>query len=337
MTCIGRAGFGFSISEAIRTIWACRGFDVLILAEFQLKHAVVAKIAARVAGATLVIDSFVGRHETVIEDWHRAGRLSLRSAVCKIIDWTAFRTADLVLIDTKVRASALEARYRTSTNAQKIWSLPVGAPDWAGEISPRLPSRASLKMLYYGGYTPLQGVEFVLKGISDMSGRVPIELTLIGDGPRKSEVLSLLPKESQMFLVKTMGAVSTAELVRQIELTEVVLGVFGTSEKAAGVIANKVWQGLAAGRTVITRRSDALLEISGIAGEKLQQIREADPGAVAVAVLDIWEGAQPTSQMSSASKLEDYVNSQFAIFADALVATVQRATKRETHTRQLGQ
>ncbi|MET8272471.1 hypothetical protein [Streptomyces sp. NPDC005096] len=58
-----------------------------------------------------------------------------------------------------------------------------------------------------------------------------------------------------------------------IHASDVVLGVTGPSLKAASVIANKVWQGLAFGRVVITSEDlPALAEIEQIVGQALVQV-----------------------------------------------------------------
>ncbi|WP_327432510.1 hypothetical protein [Streptomyces sp. NBC_01236] len=56
-----------------------------------------------------------------------------------------------------------------------------------------------------------------------------------------------------------------------IHASDVVPGVTGPSPKAASVIANKVWQGLAFGRFVITREGPALAEIAQIVEQALVQ------------------------------------------------------------------
>ena len=55
--------------------------------------------------------------------------------------------------------------------------------------------------------------------------------------------------------------VDYAELSSLIGRADICLGIFGTSQKAASVIPNKVYQCLASGRHVVTRRSPAMEEI----------------------------------------------------------------------------
>jgi hypothetical protein len=314
---IGSSSFGLSIRDALDIVWKSKNYDVLILAEFQLKHALVAKLASIIGRSVLVVDSFVGRHETVIGDWGLANESSAKAMVCRVIDSIAFKVSDLSLIDTQMRANTLETRHGRNPLSPRTLSLPVGAPAWATGLGSVKGFGTSLRLLYYGDYTPLQGVEYVLHAIKHLTGSVPIEFTLVGDGPRKAAVLAAMPGESEEFRANLVGRLSVLELRERLNETDVVLGVFGSSDKAGSVIANKVWQGLAAGRIVLTRESEALDEIRSKAGEALWQVDPASPDAIADALNRIWV-SEPQVSDSPDEALEAYVSGEFLKFESRL-------------------
>jgi glycosyltransferase involved in cell wall biosynthesis len=189
----------------------------------------------------------------------------------RFFDKFALAAAQLVLIDTEFRAAALAS----DTHGRPL-SIPVGAPEWAVP-RPGAPNDGSLRVLYYGNYIRLHGLDFVLAAIAMLEETDTISFTFLGDGEDRPHI------ESEVAALGIEDRVTFAEPVPEKELAEiianhhVVLGVFGESTKAQGVRANKVWQGLACGRLVVTRESSALKEIETIAGDQLLTVSTASP------------------------------------------------------------
>ncbi len=82
-----------------------------------------------------------------------------------------------------------------------------------------------------------------------------------------------------------MEWVEYPDLLDHIAAADVCLGIFGTSEKAASVIPNKVFQALSAGKPVITRDSPAIRELLAEAPYAVQLVPANDPSALAAAVM----------------------------------------------------
>jgi glycosyltransferase involved in cell wall biosynthesis len=74
------------------------------------------------------------------------------------------------------------------------------------------------------------------------------------------------------------------ELRQNLAASDICLGIFGESDKAASVIPNKVFQIVAAGRPLITRDSDAIRELLGHAPPCTYLVPPGDPAALAEAI-----------------------------------------------------
>lgn len=298
------------------------GADVVVLAEFQNKYALVAKYLAWRARARLVTDWFVGLHETRVGDWKLHGPRSIRALILDLIDRTAARIADLVITDTDARAQDLSVRYRIP--ASSILTLPVGAPSWAVPSADVVAVRSEgpLKVLYYGGYLPLHGVDYILDALRITEGIDNVEVTLLGAGELRRGIEERVARErlSAVSFVEPVPETALADLIAD---ADVVLGVFGRSRKAQTVIANKVWQGLASGRTVVTRSSPALEEIAAIVGDLLVTVDPGDPGALA-AYLDDAVRHRPRRRDDTAAALEAYVSQRFMTFGDRVNRMVRK-------------
>ena len=75
-----------------------------------------------------------------------------------------------------------------------------------------------------------------------------------------------------------------------IARAQICLGVFGSSDKAARVIPNKLFQQAAMGKPVITRASPALDGLAARFPESLRTVPASDPQALADAVAEALSG-----------------------------------------------
>jgi glycosyltransferase involved in cell wall biosynthesis len=303
--------------RASRTI--TNDVDVVVLSEFALEHILATKLLAKQKKALLVVDWFVGLHETRIEDPGNPS-FGMKAAAYRLLDRAGVRLANLTITDTVVRARELTRRYKP---ARPVLSLPVGAPSWARPDGATQSHIGPLKVLYYGNYVPLHGVETILDAFASDSLRGQAQLTMIGDGHRRPDAESAVASHGLSESVRFLNSVPESQLLELIHAHDVVLGIFGTSSKAATVIANKVWQGLASGRTVVTRSSDALSEIATIVGPALVQVPPGDSESLAKSLRSLADeaGSHPSSTRI-ASALENYVAESFATFG----ATIRELT-----------
>lgn len=298
------------LRDLYRLARSVRRGDVIVVAEQYVRSVPVAAAVARLRGCRLVVDAFVGIHETAVDDWRVARPGSLRARRFHLQDAVALRVADCVLIDTDVRAAALR---RGPGHPKHVITLPVGAPPWARPATATKRSEP-LRVLYYGNYIPLHGLDVVLTAMSRT--RQPVILTMLGDGARRPAYEALVDRLGLGARVRFEQPVPEDALAGVIRDHDVVLGVFGGSAKARSVIANKTWQGLACDRTVVTMSSPALDELAPIVGERLVQVDVLTGGPAALAaVLDDLATANPCGRdLDIARRLEEYTQSRFASF-----------------------
>jgi glycosyltransferase involved in cell wall biosynthesis len=295
-------------------LFGLHGKQLYILAEFSLPYAVLLWIVARLNRGVLVVDGFVGQYETMVDDWKKAEPGTVRARWYALVDRIAYRVADLVLIDTRVRA----ARLATAHPGTEVLSLPVGAPAWAHPTSDsRQPRSGAMTVLYYGNYIPLHGLPTVLAAVQRAARRIELTVTFIGDGTPRPEIERRASALGVGAVCRFVDPVPEQELAGHLTEADVVLGIFGDSDKARTVIANKVWQGLASGRTVVTRTSPALDEIADVCGGQLVQVDGDDDEALADALaaalvrLSARDGRVATD---TAAALEGYVSSEYDAF-----------------------
>jgi hypothetical protein len=286
---------------------------VVICSELGVQYAWVSWLLAKCRRSTLWVDYFVGMYETNVLDWKETRQRSIRALTYRAFDWAAINLGDIVTTDTDIRSKAAQKRRRRRS---KVLTLPVGAPTWAKRLPYPGVGDDNLRLLYYGNYLPLHGLPFVIDAVERASRSRPVHLTLIGDGQLRGQIERKCAEVGLMASCTFLGAIPEEELEMHIGGAHAVIGVFGDSEKAAGVIANKVWQGLACGRFVVTRRSEALDEIAAIARDLLIQVDVASDGGLVEALLRIPSSEPSIGDVSLA--LEAYVSTRYSALDHAL-------------------
>ena len=301
------------------------GVNVVVLAEFSLQYFIAAWLISKRHRACLVVDHFVGLVETRIEDYADVRPHAMKAYIFRFLDRISARNADIVLVDTVVRATALRSKHRLTDNPVV---LPVGAPEWA-ELQPKaVRSSGCIRLLYYGNYVPLHGIEFVLEAVASLSKLVEVQVTLIGSDSRRRSAERRAEELGISALCKFRPSVVEQALAPVIASHNVVLGVFGTSQKAAGVIANKVWQALACGAMVVTRQSAALRELDPLVPGLIVSCNAGDSPSIAAAILEA--SAREVSdavRAGAAQRLDQYVSSGYADLGAVLKTALRRGNR----------
>ncbi len=171
----------------------------------------------------------------------------LRHRLLGWLDRAAVTAADIVLVDTAEDRDLITVRHR-----DKAVVVAVGADhDWlrAGGRRSDPPPGAPLRVVFFGLFTPLQGVDTIARALAELTDRVDIAVTMIGAGQLLDRATELAAANPQ---VEWRDWVPASELPAVVAGFDVCLGIFGTGPKAARVVPNKVFQGAAAGCAIVT-------------------------------------------------------------------------------------
>jgi len=232
----------------------------------------------------LVLVAFISLYDTVVVDRRQVAPRSWKARMLKRIDAAAFRAADLVLVDTEA-----QRRYFA-----RLFALPeerfqrsfVGEDDEvfrSGSSTRPRPEAGRLRVLFFGTYVPLHGVEFIIEAAEILKEEEGFEFTLIGNGQQYARTRSDAAHRRLDRLQFVSEWVRPSALVDYIEASDICLGIFGTTDKAARVIPYKVYDALAVGRPVVTRDSPAIREI--LVHEKSALLCPPGDGAALAAAL----------------------------------------------------
>jgi glycosyltransferase involved in cell wall biosynthesis len=254
--------------------------DALVVAEMNQAVMPVAWTLARLRRLPLLFDPLVSRYDTLVHDRKQAtGR---RAHYLYWHDWLTMNMADHLLADTAAHATYFRQMLRVRTPCTVI---PVGADTrYYSPQSGGHPQRAAPgHVVFWGSFIPLQGIETILQAVYLLEqAAAPVRFTLVGGGQTWPEMHSLATGLG-LRSVQFCPSVSQPELASIIASADLTLGIFGRTEKAQRVVPNKVYQGVAMGRPVLTGDSPALREFFE-PGMHLQATPMAEASALASAI-----------------------------------------------------
>ncbi len=171
----------------------------------------------------------------------------------RLLAWETklFNGVDRLLCDTSCHADFFHAHM--GVPREKLRVLFTGTdetvfkPADRPEDDPPHDPKAPLRILYHGAYLPLHGTEYIVEA-ARRTQNLNIHWDFLGWGAYKAATEE---KAKGISNITFLERVPYVEVPRVIRTADIVLGVFGTTEKASRVIGNKVYEAMACCRPVI--------------------------------------------------------------------------------------
>lgn len=238
-----------------------------------------AALLARLRGIPVVFDAFLSLYEAFVVDRATIKPGSIKARILFALDKYSCRLADLVLLDTDSHIDYFCSEFglpRGKFRRSFVGTLrepPAGAH----------PSAVRFTVLYSGRYIPLHGVGCILRAAAALKDREDIHFVMDGTG-EELPAARRLASELGLTNVEFRNSATQEDISAAIAASDISLGIFGATEKAARVIPNKVFEALALGRALITGHSPAAAELL-TDGEDCLLTPMNDPAKLADAIL----------------------------------------------------
>ena len=263
--------------------------DWVLLGYPAIPDIFVIRLLAWMRGARVAMDWFLSAYDTVVLDRRLFAPGHPLARLVYAAEWLAVRLADVPFMDTAAHARRMEGLFGLETGRcghawvgvePEVFAARSTGTDTAAAARP---ADASTRVLFYGQFIPLHGIPTIIEAARLLRDE-PVEWRLVGRGQDADRIRDMLA-EQPLPKLRWDDWIPYPELVDAIGEADICLGIFGTSDKAASVIPNKVFQVLAAGRPLITRDSPAMRELVGNDPPCTRLVPAADPSALADAVL----------------------------------------------------
>ena len=229
----------------------------------------------------VIFDAFISQYDTKIFDRKVCDDKSLRAKQYFYSDKIPCSMADIVLLDTNEHIDYFVNTFNIPR--EKFRRVFVGADEDVFYPVKAEKENNKFKVLFYGNYIPLHGIEYIVEAAKLLEDNKDIEFEIFGSGQTYKYIMKLSKKlEIKNILFKKDQV--DADPQRYITTADVCLGIFGDTPKAKRVIPNKAFQAIAMKKSLLTGDTPAAREIF-LNEQNAILCQVADPQAIAEAIL----------------------------------------------------
>lgn len=258
--------------------------DLVWVPSFRQRDLAAASRWAKAKHVPLLFDPLISAYDKQVFERKKIPVESIRAKRLLREERSLFQRADILLADTQEHARFFVETLGAAPG--RVHVVFVGAEESLFLPGPGQEKTAGgpPEALFYGSFIPLQGASVIVEAARRYRGP-PLRWTLIGNGPDletcRQAALGLAHVSFEPWLDYTA-------LPDRIRSADILLGVFGDTPKAGRVIPNKVFQALACGKPVVTRRSTSYPEDLARAEDRgLIWVNEGDPSGLAAVMAEL--------------------------------------------------
>jgi glycosyltransferase involved in cell wall biosynthesis len=219
----------------------------------DIAGAYLGRLLSKLGRKTLIFDPITSVYSTMVEERKLLSPSSLKAKLFFLYEKTAYKLSDHLLAPTEEFKKHFSKLF--SIKPEKISVLPVGGivekpyPEYSRKKEKRF------QILYWGGFHPQHGVDYIIRAaklVEEYDRRILFKL--IGKGHCWQESVDLSEK-LEVSNISFTGYLPAKTLREEIIQSDIVLGFFGSGPRAGRSIGNKVFEGLAYAKAVITENS----------------------------------------------------------------------------------
>ena len=201
---------------------------------------------ARRRGVKVLFDPMISAWDKKVLEQRKWKADEPRAKRLHAIEAKMMNAPDFVAWDTSCHVDFCEREFAVPRD--RMAPLFTGTDETVFKPGPAPERRdGDFRVLYHGAYLPLHGMEYIVEAARMTEGK-GVHWDLLGWGAYKAPTENMAKGVSN---ITFLDKVPYVDVPKVIYTADVVLGVFGTTEKASRVIGNKIFEAMGCARPVI--------------------------------------------------------------------------------------
>ncbi|MCH7680267.1 glycosyltransferase [candidate division KSB1 bacterium] len=222
-------------------------------------------------------------YEGIVLDREEVSRLSLKAFYIWLVDFLAFRSAHVSLVESLSQKKFLVRLFKIKEEKLKITL--TGANDKIFYPNPYVKKRDEFCAVFRGQFLPATGIEYVIEAARILKNK-DVNFLIIGRGMLKKRVWQTIQEFNLKNAELITEYLSDNDLREKMLSCHVILGQFADHPRMDRTIQNKTFEALALSMPYITRDSRSNREILQDR-ENCLFVRPADARDLAEKILEL--------------------------------------------------
>ncbi|MBI4130386.1 glycosyltransferase family 4 protein [Candidatus Roizmanbacteria bacterium] len=243
------------IPKVLTNINTIRNSDVIFVGFPGHLDVPLAYIVSRMFRKPLIFDPVVPLATAFVEDVGALPKQSMKIKIIKYIEQFVLSLSDSILVDTKVLKQFFSDEYHIPL--KKLHVVPLGADEHIYHYKPHETIDDTVRVVYYGLYNPIHGVEYILDAANYCRTDPRIRFLMVGNGKLYPVMKEKATKE-HLTNVEFYPNVTEKNALPLLQSADIFLGFIRSMPAVERFIPNKVFQGIALGKAVITADSASI-------------------------------------------------------------------------------
>lgn len=272
------------VTEVIKHRKALKKVDVIYVGYPGHVDVFLAYIVAKLFRKKLVFNPLLLIYVGFSEEQSILQKNSSLGKVIKFGETIAYKLCDMVFADTPYQEKFLREDF--GINQKKLRVLPIGADNTFYKYTPiTTNTKKKLTVVYYGLYSPIHGVEYLVEAANILKHDKDISFIFIGQGNTFEKNYNKA-KKLKLNNITFIHDVPQSEHPQYMEKADVFLGFLAKHPSVERVIANKIYQGMALGKVVLTADAAVIRSVFKHK-ENMYLVKPADSQAVVDSLLEL--------------------------------------------------
>lgn len=239
-------------------IYLRKNIDIIFVGYPAHLDIISAFFIKKLSNKKIVLDSLDSIYDTFVLDRKLIKNKFLITILFKIEKFL-YKLPDMILTDTGSNKKFLAKTLQIPKN--KIRILYVGAENKIYKPLKKQRANKIFTVIFYGFASPLHGIEYIIKAAKICEEKKEkIKFILLGNGQTTKKDVSLA-KKLGIKNIDFLPSMKEEKAAKIVQKADIFLGVFKGNSKSLRVIPNKVFQGIAMAKPVITEDCSGIREI----------------------------------------------------------------------------